>query len=450
MPKVTVIMPSLNVRKYISTCIESVLAQTLQDIEILAVDAGSDDGTLEILQDYARRDERIRLIHSDKRSYGYQINLGISLAQGDYIGIVETDDKISADMYETLYGKAIETDSDYVKGHFEKFVDIKQGTSWNMTAPFLILDAAMVGKVVEPCDMPDLLVRDIYLWTGVYKREFIAEIKLNETPGAAFQDQGFLFQTLSSAKRAVYLDKIVYHYRQDNGSSSIFNPKGFRYLVEEYAYIGTFLSDKTEGWHHSYYRRMFNQCIGRFVTMGVSGRYWIEAEREMNILREKVAVAVEHKLIRKTDMSEERWEMLELFLKGTKEIYTCCAEQYADKARELRDVYSIIGDQRAIIFGSGIYGKFFHALLENKMPGVAVAYCDNNSGLWGKEIQGMKVLSPKEAIRDYPDAVYIIASLRSAETIERQLCKYGISGEKIGKFQTTPNMMLFHIPEEVG
>ncbi len=70
MPKVTVIMPSLNVRKYISTCIESVLAQTLQDIEILAVDAGSDDGTLEILQDYARRDERIRLIHSDKRSYG--------------------------------------------------------------------------------------------------------------------------------------------------------------------------------------------------------------------------------------------------------------------------------------------------------------------------------------------------------------------------------------------
>ena len=88
MPKVTVIMPSLNVRKYISTCIESVLAQTLQDIEILAVDAGSDDGTLEILQDYARRDERIRLIHSDKRSYGYQINLGISLAQGDYIGIV--------------------------------------------------------------------------------------------------------------------------------------------------------------------------------------------------------------------------------------------------------------------------------------------------------------------------------------------------------------------------
>ena len=105
-PLVTVIMPSYNVVKYIKTCMESVLAQTLTGLEILLIDAGSTDGTLDILQEYADRDGRIRLIHSEKKSYGYQVNMGIRMAQGEYIGIVETDDFIEPDMYETLYGAA--------------------------------------------------------------------------------------------------------------------------------------------------------------------------------------------------------------------------------------------------------------------------------------------------------------------------------------------------------
>ena len=69
MAKVTIIMPSLNVVKYIRPCMESVLAQTLQDIEILVIDAGSTDGTEEILQEYASVDNRVKVVHSDKKSY---------------------------------------------------------------------------------------------------------------------------------------------------------------------------------------------------------------------------------------------------------------------------------------------------------------------------------------------------------------------------------------------
>ena len=74
--KITVIMPSLNVAPYIEKCIQSVVNQTLQDIEILCIDAGSTDGTLEILEQFKREDSRIRIIHSDKKSYGYQVNNG--------------------------------------------------------------------------------------------------------------------------------------------------------------------------------------------------------------------------------------------------------------------------------------------------------------------------------------------------------------------------------------
>ncbi len=85
---ISVIMPSLNVAKYMRECLESVLNQKLREIEILCVDAGSTDGTLEILEEFALKDSRIRIIKSEKKSYGYQLNIGISVAKGEYIGII--------------------------------------------------------------------------------------------------------------------------------------------------------------------------------------------------------------------------------------------------------------------------------------------------------------------------------------------------------------------------
>ena len=98
MPKVSIIMPSLNVASYIEECMESVIHQSLQDIEILCVDAGSTDGTLEILNEYAKKDGRIRVIKSDRKSYGCQMNLGMKKASGKYIGIVETDDYLTGNV----------------------------------------------------------------------------------------------------------------------------------------------------------------------------------------------------------------------------------------------------------------------------------------------------------------------------------------------------------------
>ena len=116
MSKITIIMPSLNVRNYIRPCIESVLNQTLEDIDILSIDAGSTDGTLEILEEYAAADDRLQVIHADKKSYGYQVNLGIESANSEYIGIVETDDIIASNMYERLYQTAAVQNLEYVKG----------------------------------------------------------------------------------------------------------------------------------------------------------------------------------------------------------------------------------------------------------------------------------------------------------------------------------------------
>ena len=114
-PKISIIIPKLNSTRYLKECIDSVLSQSLRDIEIICVDSGSTDGTLEVLQDYAKKDSRLSLIISERKSYGYQMNLGISQARGEYIGIVESDDFAKPQMFERLYSVAKEQDCDIIK-----------------------------------------------------------------------------------------------------------------------------------------------------------------------------------------------------------------------------------------------------------------------------------------------------------------------------------------------
>lgn len=128
MPKASIIMPSFNVAAYIRECMDSVVRQTLRDIEIICVDAGSTDGTLEILKEYEEKDRRIRVLMSAQKSYGFQMNLGIQEAVGEYVDIVETDDFILPEMYEVLYKYAVQNNADFVKSDFDIFTTLDDGT----------------------------------------------------------------------------------------------------------------------------------------------------------------------------------------------------------------------------------------------------------------------------------------------------------------------------------
>lgn len=444
MAKVSVIMPALNVVKYIRPCIESVISQTLKDLEIIIIDAGSTDGTLEILQEYACKDRRIKIIHSDKKSYGYQINLGIGIATGDYIGIVETDDIVCIDAYQILYHTAQKENVEYVKGRFEKFVDIHDDISWSnpMGSPLLCEDK--MECVISPCNMPELFLRDIYVWTGIYKREFITEIKLNETAGAAYQDIGFLFQTISLAQRAVYLDKIVYRYRQDNGDSSTFNRNGFKYLVGEYTYVEKFLNNKGQPWKSVYYQRMLDQTIARFKYMAVLGRFWKETEDDINSLRKQLMAACNNNFLTPSELGEERENRFRLLLQNSEDIYLKCLDEFSEKKNRIEEIFELIKNQEVVIFGSGRYGKFFHALLISKYAVGDVVFCDNNSTLWNTTIQGTKVISPQETIEQFPKAVYVVANSRNVNVIKEQLKGLGIADEKVFVYNEEPSILLFH------
>ena len=111
-PKLSILVPCYNTEKYLPQCLDCILAQTLKDIEIICVNDGSTDSTLDILKSYQRKDSRITIIDKINTGYGDSLNRAIELANGEYIGIVEPDDYLDVEMYKTLYDTSIQYDLD--------------------------------------------------------------------------------------------------------------------------------------------------------------------------------------------------------------------------------------------------------------------------------------------------------------------------------------------------
>ncbi|HIU67085.1 MAG TPA: glycosyltransferase, partial [Candidatus Caccomorpha excrementavium] len=110
--KVSVVVPVCNVEQYLRECLDSIMGQTLREIEIICVNDGSSDSCMDILREYAQADTRIKVINKVNAGYGHTMNLGIDMAQGEYIGIVESDDFVVPEMYQELYDIATAHDLD--------------------------------------------------------------------------------------------------------------------------------------------------------------------------------------------------------------------------------------------------------------------------------------------------------------------------------------------------
>lgn len=440
-------MPCLNVVKFLRQCIDSVINQTLVDIEILIIDAGSTDGTVEVLTEYQKKDSRIRLLHSAKKSYGYQINQGIAMATGEFIGIVETDDFVQIDMFEVLYKKALETKADYVKGISEAFCQGKNGMEWK----FLIMPCKELVDQFEYCtipkDSPDFFLYDNFIWNGIYRKEFIQNIKLNETPGAAFQDIGALFQIISKADKGVYIKHLVYHYRQDNQDASSYNKKGFLYAAAEYKYIELYLNKLSEEWKKVYFLKMSGLSVDRFYFMARSGEFWTESKDGIHELRQKIQKAVNQKIVLKDDCESWQnglWEKLNIFLKNPNELYELLKCVYEKKCERLKEISNILQQHKAYIFGAGRLGQFLHVYLQFQGIGNIIAFCDNNEQFQGMNLQGIPIISLEEAVNHISGIYYIIAarSSKNREEMYEQLICIGVPKEQIELYDVEEDLHL--------
>lgn len=219
--KVSVLVPVYNVDKYLERCLMSLVEQTLDGIEVLCLDDGSTDQSLDILNWYAAQRDNFRVIHKKNSGYGESMNIGFSAARGKYIGILESDDFADRRMFQWLYEAAEEQNAEVVRSNFYDFRSGVDSFHDNM-------GAVPCDAVYTVYDFPELILSQPSIWAGIYLREFLLEsdIWFTETPGASYQDMGFTLKYQLRAKRMCAISQATVHYRQDNPSSSVNVPVG--------------------------------------------------------------------------------------------------------------------------------------------------------------------------------------------------------------------------------
>lgn len=247
MAEISILVPVYNVEKYLGACLDSILAQTFTDFEVICMDDGSTDKSGALLDAYALRDKRIRVIHKENTGYGHTMNAAVRAARGRYIGIVESDDTIACDMYQVLYDAARSHDADLVKTDFYAVWDNADGTVRKQYCA-LTGSRGMYNRVINPNEEKKAYLAEKFTWNALYRRALLIQnhIRYNETPGASYQDNGFWFQTFFWARRVLFLDRAFYNYRQDNMLSSVHDTKKVYAMKNEFDYIRALMSAQAD------------------------------------------------------------------------------------------------------------------------------------------------------------------------------------------------------------
>ena len=241
--KVSIVIPVYNVEKYLRQCMDSIVSQTLKDIEIICIDDGATDHSGAILDEYAAKDDRVKVFHRKNGGYGVAMNAGLREATGDYIGIVEPDDFIEPDTYDTLYNKAVETGVDFVKANVWAFFNdcsyviktFKEGGPYDRV-------------VTQEEYLPFYTDMGCRIWSFIYRSDFLKKNGINflETPGASYQDTSFWLKVMFDAKSGYFFERAFYHYRSDNPSSSIHQDTKILNVVTELHEVERKYKDRPE------------------------------------------------------------------------------------------------------------------------------------------------------------------------------------------------------------
>ena len=238
-PRVSVLVPVYNAEKYLLECLKSLSNQILDDMEIICLNDGSTDSSLEMLKDFAKKEPRLKIVDKPNTGYGDTLNKGIKLASGEYIGIVEPDDFIDPEMYIELFALAKKYDADVAKSNYYEFKDGK-----NIIHESFFPDET--GFLVDAVEDTKIFYQNPAIWSAIYRHEYLIDQKLNflKTPGAAYQDASFNFKVLASGAKIILTDKPYYHYRKDNANSSVKSSDKIFAVNTEYEEIERYLKEK--------------------------------------------------------------------------------------------------------------------------------------------------------------------------------------------------------------
>ncbi len=427
MIKVSVLTYVKNDASHIEQCMRSVMAQDLKELEYIVIDGGSTDGTREIIDRLKAEDNRIRVVESDP-GLGHQFNVGVKEARGEYIGVCESDDYLLPGMYSFQYEIACREQLDVLRADaFDFFMSGGDEKRIPFSLPGVsgLKNRLLAGE--EARDAMRIGVNRFF--SGLYRRSFLIdnELFMNETPGAAYQDNTFAFLTLIKANRIYISDKAFYCYRLDNPNASCNSPERLNMVDVEYHLLQERLIRMGE----------WDKYKETYLTWLILNHLWFcnLLDNELKIREIDIFYNALTELLKMEDFSTEFLRKQDLdFLEAvdtSKQYFVNMVMDVCKRIEKARfEIKKLGSNDIIIIFGAGNIGKLVIYALKNR--GInAQCITDNNEKIWGDQIEGIPVLAPEKACEYGNAARYIVANVDHNTEIREQLAGYSISEDRM-------------------
>lgn len=428
--KVSVVIAAYNSEKYIRQTLDSIIGQTLKDIEIICVDDGSSDSTLDVLHYYASLDSRIRVLRHMEQSDGAAAarNMGISHAQGEYLSVLDADDYFESDMLEKAYERAKATDADVLL--YDGWV-FDEHIMADKEADFILRKEYLPSKEVFA---PGEHAEQLFLmtcgaaWNGLFRRSFIEEQGIKFRSFHHADDLGFVYLAYACADTITVMKDKFIHYRKNAGTSqadqvhlwpetsylALADLKALleeKVLFEKYkvAFIqivmvySIFYLDSMQNWQG--YKSLYDELrVRRLFEFGVydvpddkfKNKYWLKVR---NLIK---------------DVPPEEFVFLQS--RGLKPF----------KEKRLWETIVPVGEN-VVIYGAGFFGKELFCSMLKDCKYRLKAWVDQNY-----HSIGYPVISP-ESLRDITD-VWVVVAIISENTyvqVKNYLVSLGIDDSKI-------------------
>lgn len=220
-PKISIITPVYNADLYLEECLNSLVNQTLEDIEIICVNDNSKDKSLKILQNFAKKDKRIKIINFDETSGQSRArNVALESVSGEYIGFVDADDFVDLDMFEKMYKKA--QNADMVMCQAKVFDDKVKTYKDDAYFALECFDDKFAEKPFTHEDTVDFITEiNVSVWNKIYRTKFLKKLGVKFQEGFIYEDLPYFYEVYTQAKKVVLLKEFLYSYRINNQNSTM-------------------------------------------------------------------------------------------------------------------------------------------------------------------------------------------------------------------------------------
>jgi len=432
-PKVSVVIPVYNAEPFLEECLNSLISQTLNDIEIICVDDGSTDNSFAILSTYSVKDSRIKVLKQENSGAGTARNNGMATAGGDYIIFLDADDYFDRQMLELTYEKALRDNADIVLFDIYTLDNVTK----EVRSPELFLNHAYIPEqeIFNWRDIPNYIfnISSITVWNKLFRRDFInthnikfQQIKNNDA-------NYFASIALIKAERISILDKRLMYFRQNNPSSQTQNTAANPLnsfvawkavkdkLVEEGLY---------EKVKRSFVNRITGHLLDRLSLMNNGSAFELLYNKLRNEYFETLDI---------TGHDESYFYNRQDYVRSRKIIEQTAAEYLFERIEYLkRSAYSaqsgfvfprgkVNKDERIVLYGAGNVGQSFYRQIVNTGCCELVLWVDRNFKNLDSQVANPEII--KET--SYDKIVIAVADKQMADSIKRYLLDLGVDDDRI-------------------